>query len=325
MLRQLFVFVVLSLSISGTGLMAANDPLTVKNVSLTQNKDIYTLDIELYNDIEFMPRIHILPNGVKIFMSFDKPISLPKIWKKNEGIVKGYFFEKFGPSSLMFVMALKVKVKFLKKAYSKNYIRITFRLPKKHTVVVDAGHGGKDPGTRSYFDEYTEKNITLVTAIELRNALLRTDRYNVILTRDSDTFIPLEQRLQNINAYKGDFLISLHTDYNYDKNLRGMSVYTLPRANLPAANANYNLNIAKSQKFANCLTGYVPQFFKIKTNACRSSDLKILKNNMPSVLVELGCISNETDSKLLLSKMFREKIVNAIVRALDQYFGRNEK
>ncbi len=294
----------------------------IKSVSLTQKNDLYSLNIEFNKKVAFVPRVHILPNGLQMFLSFKKPVNLPKMSKMNYGIVKGYFFEKFGNSSLMFIMALKQKVEFVKKKYTKNSIKISFR--KKPTVIIDAGHGGKDPGTQSPYEKYLEKNITLITAIELRKALLRTNHYNVVLIRDKDEFVSLDDRIKRAKSENGDILISLHTDYNNDKNLRGISVYTLPPMGFGESDKEFNETLHKSKRFSKLLVGYIPNLCKIKHRTCRSSELKVLKTGMPSVLVELGCISNQKDSKLLLSKLFREKIICAILYALNQFFDKNK-
>ena len=147
----------------------------------------------------------------------------------------------------------------------------------------------------------------------------------MILTRDSDKFIAIDDRLNFINEQKADFVISLHTDYNPDKKLSGMSVYTLPKTNIEGVSKTYNRKLEQSQKFANYLVKYVPKFFKIKKHTCRNSDLKILKNDSPTTLIEMGCLSNSKDSKLLLSKLFREKFIYAILYALDRFFEKGMK
>ncbi len=294
----------------------------VKSVLLTQEGDTYHLNIKFDDQVAFVPRIHLQPVGLRIFLSFKKPVVLPKIGKLDQGVVKGYFFEKFGESSLMFIMSTKQPVNFIEKKYTKDSIKIVFR--KKPTIVIDAGHGGKDPGTQSPYEKYFEKDITLTMAIELRNALLKTNHYNVVLTRDSDTFIPLDDRLNIANSSCGDLLISLHADFNNDKNLRGMSIYTLPRSEA-AQNAGVLVkNLQKSENFARELMKYIPYSCQIPKEARRASDLKILKNNMPSILIEMGCISNQKDSKLLISKLFREKVIYAILYALEEFFDKEK-
>ncbi len=317
---KLILVLILAICCSGVSAQAQIEFDAVEDVSLTRAGRLYNLDIAFSKDIKFVPRIHLLPNGLQIFLSFNREVVLPSINQVNKGIVKGYFFEKFGRSSLMFIMALNKKVEFIKKKYTKHSIRIVFR--DKPTVIIDAGHGGRDPGTRSPYDKYNEKNITLIMAIELRNALMKTNHYNVILTRDSDKFVSLDDRIAFAKANHGDLLISIHTDYNDDKKLRGMSVYTLPPSGYTEEDKAFNENLRQSKRFSRCLIGYIPNLCKIKQKACRSSDLKILKTNIPSVLVELGCISNKKDSKLLLSKLFRGKIICAILYSVDQFFGK---
>lgn len=295
----------------------------VEDVSLSQENDVYNLIIKFNNKVAFVPRVHLLPNGLQIFLSFNHPIKLPHFTRKDHDLIKGYFFEKFGNSSLMFIMALKQKVIFIKKKYTQDSIKIAFR--KKPTIIIDAGHGGKDSGTQSPYEKYLEKNIALITAIELRQVLLNTNQYNVVLTRDTDEFLSLENRIKKINAYNGDLMISLHTDYNNDKNLQGMSVYTLPPAEFNEENRKFNENLRKSKNFSHKLLDYIPSVCKIKHQACRNSELKILKNNIPSVLIELGCISNKKDSKLLISKLFREKVIYAILYALDEFFHKKKE
>ncbi len=290
----------------------------VKNVSLSQNGDLYKLEIKFTDRVAFIPRIHLQPVGLRIFLSFKKPVILPKIGKKDQGIVQGYFFEKFGKSSLMFIMSTKQPVNFIEKKYTKDSIKIVFE--KKPTIVIDAGHGGKDPGTQSPYEKYFEKDITLTTAIELRNALLRAKHYNVVLTRDSDEFISLDDRSNLANSCCGDLFISLHADFNNDKSLRGMSIYTLPRLEVLKPTGIFFENLKKSEKFAQQLMKYIPYSCQIPKEARRVGDLKILRNNMPSILIEMGCISNKKDSKLLISKLFREKVICAILYALEEFF-----
>jgi N-acetylmuramoyl-L-alanine amidase len=232
----------------------------------------------------------------------------------------------------MFVVALKENVLFVSKKYTQDSIKIGFKIHKKRTIIVDAGHGGKDPGTKGFTGNY-EKNITLVTAIELRNALMKSGRYKVILVRDRDVFMSPEERTKKISSLKGDFLISLHTDSNNDKNLRGMSAYTLPNLDCMKNASDSALNdtgayyktLSRSRKFSEYLVGYIPNACKIKNRPCRNSELKILKTDMPAVLIELGCLSNKIDNELLHSQDFRIKTINAVQYALDNFFEREKQ
>ncbi|MDR2106914.1 MAG: N-acetylmuramoyl-L-alanine amidase [Holosporaceae bacterium] len=315
-----------------TGVFGDDSPRrVVKKVCLKKEKDIYFLCAEFDEQTSFVPRIHTLPNGVRVWLSFNCNVEAPETGKILHPLMAGYFFEKFSPSSLEFVAALREKVTFVSKTYTKNSIKIGFRVNGQHTVIIDAGHGGRDPGTEvaaagGENDTICEKDITLVTALELRNALTASGKYKVILTRDRDEAVSLDDRKKKIDSSGGDFLISLHADSNRDKNLRGMSVYTLPdsdrirRSSIDAAGiASYEKTLIKSKKFSGYLIKYVPNACKI-SRPCRDGELKILKTNIPAVLIELGCVSNAKDRELLLSRDFRNKAVRAIRYALDNFF-----
>ena len=284
----------------------------VKKIYLKKEKDLYFLCVDFDEKASFVPRIHTLSSGIKILLSFSDEVMVPKMKRMSHPIIRGMFFERFSPASLMLIIALNEDVSFISKKYTKNSIRICFRINKKRVIIIDAGHGGKDPGS-SGISGNSEKNITLVTAIELRNLLLKSNEYKVILTRDRDIFSSIDERKEKINSIDADFLISLHTDSNNDKNLRGMSVYTLPNPD------------SQSRKFANYLIQYIPNACRIKSHPCRNSELKILKANMPAVLVELGCISNKIDDELLHSQDFRRKTIRAIKYALDNFFEKEKQ
>ena len=100
---------------------------------------------------------------------------------------------------------------------------------KKKTIVLDAGHGGKDPGALAV-NGAQEKSVTLAAVKQLAEALKATGRYNVVLTRGDDTFIPLDQRVEIARKAKADLFLSLHADAGENPDVRGASVYTLSEA-----------------------------------------------------------------------------------------------
>lgn len=297
----------------------------IKKVYLTRKGDVHYFCIDFEDGVRCAPRVHTLRKGIKVIISCDEEISPPAAHKIDNEIVDGYFFDQFGASSLMIVALFKGRVSYVEKKYTKNSLKIGFKVRKSHTIVIDAGHGGKDPGTRSVTGDY-EKNITLVMAAELRNTLKATERYDVVMTRDGDEFIPREARIEKIKNSSSEILISLHTDSNNDKNVRGISVYTLPdsiiKRNSPQ---KYIQNLNISRKFANILVGYIPNMCKIKHRPCRNAELKVLKSGIPAVLIELGCVSNWRDNALLHSREFRDKTNRAILYALDKLFHGNPK
>ncbi|MDR3180098.1 MAG: N-acetylmuramoyl-L-alanine amidase [Holosporaceae bacterium] len=303
----------------------------IKKIYLKRENNKCFFCVDFIDDISFTPRIHMLSNGAKILLSFSEAVIAPQTKSINHSLIKGYFFEKFGDASLMLVLALKENVVFTEKVYTQNTIKIGFMISKKRVIAIDAGHGGKDPGTRCFNGDF-EKNITLVMAIELRECLLKSGKYRVMLTRDNDSFLSIDERKTKIDSAKTDLLISLHTDSNNDKNIRGISIYTLPNLDYLTKlskkyidNAdNYYRILAKSRKFANILAGYIPNMCKISNRPCRNIELKILKVDLPAILLELGCVSNKIDNSLLHSKDFRDKANRAILYALNDFFEKEE-
>jgi N-acetylmuramoyl-L-alanine amidase len=224
----------------------------------------------------------------------------------------------------------------------------------KRVVVIDAGHGGVDPGAvrgRIY-----EKRITLAVANAIKEQLLKSGRYRVVLTRSRDTFLELRERVEVAHEKKGDLFISVHADTHPKKNTRGASVYTLSEnasdkeAAALAAKENNADAIAGSPVdagiysdetidilrdlqrretdrhsviFARMLTGQLDKkgVGLARRKAHRFAGFVVLKSpNVPSVLVELGYLSNKDDRQMLLSSRFRGKVAKAMLTSVDQYF-----
>ena len=223
------------------------------------------------------------------------------------------------------------------------------------TIVVDAGHGGVDPGAIGVSGLF-EKDLTLRYARALMEALEATGRYRAVMTRDDDVFLELRERLTLAERTGGDLFLSLHANTNSSRSLRGASVYTLSEtasdseAEALAAKENKadiiggvdltnqtevvsqilidlaqreTMNLSKS--FANTLVGELGERTTLLRNTHRFGGFAVLKSpTVPSVLVEIGYMSNREEERLLLSEAHRAKIVDAITEALDQYFQRQQ-
>ena len=229
----------------------------------------------------------------------------------------------------------------------------------RRVIVIDAGHGGVDPGAirgRIY-----EKRITLAVAKAVKTTLEATGRYRVVLTRRRDMFLELRQRAAVARANKADFFISFHADTTRKTATRGASVYTLSekasdaetaelvaKENRVDAIAGLDINLEgysgvvpdilldlrfretmnESSDFTNRLLAH---FRKQKVRVInrkphRSAGFVVLKSPaVPSVLVELGYLSNRYDRKLLVTGKFHRKVGRAVVGALDEYFKRRDK
>ena len=220
------------------------------------------------------------------------------------------------------------------------------------TVVIDPGHGGVDPGAISANGIY-EKDIVLATAREFARQLAATRRFRVVLTRSIDEFLPLRERVARARAWKADLFLSIHADALPERELRGLSVFTQSlqasdreaaalansenRADLVAGlnlsqqprevgdvlldltrRETGNLSIA----FALRITAELAREAVLRDRAQRSADFAVLTApDVPSALVELGCLSNPVEERLLQQRAYQQKLARGLVRAVEAYFA----
>ena len=222
----------------------------------------------------------------------------------------------------------------------------------RRVVAVDAGHGGPDPGTTGAGGTY-EKFVTLAMARELKGVMEASGRYRVVLTRDDDTFIRLRDRVGKARAAGAELFISLHADSIGDHNHRGASVYTLSEvssdkeAEALAAKENKSdliagidlssenpevtsilIDLAQretmnySARFAVNLVEELDRAAKININPHRFAGFAVLKApDVPSVLIEMGYLSNPQDEKALKDPRQRRGLADAILHAADRFFA----
>ncbi|MGZ9107224.1 MAG: N-acetylmuramoyl-L-alanine amidase [Micavibrio sp.] len=228
----------------------------------------------------------------------------------------------------------------------------TIPASQRPLIVLDPGHGGEDPGALGAHN-LKEKNITLAMAKDLKKYLEETGRYRVILTRDKDVFIRLSQRVAFARSKKADLFISLHADSINRSGVRGASIYTLSekasdaeteklaaRENHADMIAGLDLSV-EDEDVANILVDLAmrdtmnqSKFFANKTVAMlKTSGVRVLENphryagfavlkapDIPSILLEMGYMSNNQESALLSSPEYRAKIAEAVVSGIDNYF-----
>ena len=218
---------------------------------------------------------------------------------------------------------------------------------KRFTVVIDAGHGGIDGGAEGVTGT-SEKTITLAFALELKAKLLATGNYDVFMTREKDEFLRLDERVRIARQHAADLFISIHADTIRLKGVRGATVYTVSdkasdaeaealadRENLSDALAGVeveeeNQQVADilidlirrethtfSMRFARSLVGQLSNKVEMINNPHRSAGFKVLRApDVPSVLVELGYLSNAKDEEQLRSADWRGKAVDSITAAI---------
>ncbi len=222
---------------------------------------------------------------------------------------------------------------------------------RKYIIAIDAGHGGADPGAS--LKHIKEKHITLATAKELKRQMEESGKYKVVLTRDKDKYVKLRDRVDISRKYNADLFISIHADSIDRKGVRGTSIYTLSEKSSDketarlAENANNSGFVAgvdlsqESQEVADILLdlamrekmnesnmyarmvkhSLISNKVRLLPNAHRSAGFAVLKApDVPSVLIEIGFISNPREAKLLRSSQFQRKISKAIMNGTDAYF-----
>ncbi|TNE35903.1 MAG: N-acetylmuramoyl-L-alanine amidase [Alphaproteobacteria bacterium] len=225
----------------------------------------------------------------------------------------------------------------------------------KYVVVIDPGHGGVDPGATGRTG-LIEKNVSLSVAKELRNKLEKTGRYDVVMTRDKDVFYSLDDRVEIARKAGADLFISLHADTIKDPQISGLSVYTLSEKASDKAAAELaskenradviaGVNIHKessdvsmilielsqretmnrSVAFAETLMPQLKKETTLLRNTHRYAGFVVLKApDVPSVLLELGFLSNKTDEKNLKSSRWQANVARGITSSVDQHFKNEE-
>jgi len=229
--------------------------------------------------------------------------------------------------------------------------RLSRRTPPP-LVMLDPGHGGKDPGAIGISGVH-EKTIALAAALELRRQLLATGRYRVELTRTRDVFVSLDDRVARARARKAALFVSLHADAVPDRKVRGASVYTLANTASDAQtaalarreNAADRFGAAAfrdvppevgrilaslvrqetrlgSSRIAQALVRDLDRDVKLLANPARHAGFRVLTAaDIPSVLVEMGFMSNREDEAALRRPAHRSHVAAAMKRAVDGYFA----
>lgn len=170
------------------------------------------------------------------------------------------------------------------------------------TVVIDAGHGGQDNGGQ--WGKVYEKHLALDTAVRLENNLKRLG-YQTVLTRRSDYFITLPQRVAIGNSYRNAIFVSLHYNYTWKENVSGLETFY------------YN---AEGQRLAQLVqSSLVRETRTVDRNAKFARFYVIRNSKLPAILVEGGFVSNETERNRMKSAYFREAIARGIANGIQRY------
>ncbi|MCP3372101.1 N-acetylmuramoyl-L-alanine amidase [Bradyrhizobium cajani] len=228
------------------------------------------------------------------------------------------------------------------------------KVDDRPVVVIDPGHGGIDNGTQSSGE--SEKNLVLAFGRALRDRLEKTGKYRVVMTRDDDTFIPLNDRVKVARNLKAALFVSIHADAlpRAEGDAQGATIYTLSdkasdaeaerladAENRADAIAGFNLaeeptDVADilidltqretrtfSNRFARLLMGEMKSTVRMHKHPLKSAGFRVLKApDVPSVLVEIGYVSNKGDLEHLVSEGWRSRAVGSMAQAIDAFLAK---
>ena len=214
------------------------------------------------------------------------------------------------------------------------------------TIVIDPGHGGKDPGARGR-SGLREKDIVLDVGLRLRRLIKERLGVNVIMTRETDVFIPLEERTAIANTKGADLFVSVHANASRREGAKGVETYLLGRATDRDAMATAERENSASEKSLNTLQliltdlmntakkeeslrlayyvqenmiGHLETRYKVTDLGVKRAPFYVLVNaRMPSILAEISFISNREEEKLLSDGEHRQEIAEAILKGIRKY------
>lgn len=218
-------------------------------------------------------------------------------------------------------------------------------------IVIDPGHGGVDNGTQSAGE--MEKNLVLNFGLALRDKIEQSGKYRVVMTRTDDTFIPLNDRVKVARSQSAALFVSIHADAlpKHEGDAQGATIYTLSEKasdakaerlaeaenkadaiggvslDEPAEVADILIDLTQretktfSNRFARVLMNEMKTTVRMHKHPLKSAGFRVLKApDVPSVLVELGYVSNKGDLEHLVSENWRNKTVGSMAQAIDTFF-----
>jgi N-acetylmuramoyl-L-alanine amidase len=233
---------------------------------------------------------------------------------------------------------------------------LPLKVPKKKdkvpTIVIDPGHGGKDPGAMA--NSYKEKDINLQVALKVAK-ILREQGYNVILTREEDEYVPLSTRARIANKNSASIFVSIHSNFDIGGSARGLETYFFSESRTTEERAvallensaiKYDLGNFNPKDELGVILGDMIQTFLLEQSYKlasfihqRALELKLTEDrglrqanfyvlrwvSAPSVLIELGFLSNPEEAKMLASEEYQMKLARAIAMGIMDYFEKERR
>ncbi len=202
-------------------------------------------------------------------------------------------------------------------------------MQKKHVILIDPAHGGQDQGIKLTNDVY-EKDITLAVAQFIKKELSKESNLEVVLTRDSDKTVSLEDRGKIIEKIKPDFFLSLHVNGGFGKNASGFELYyqELSEDVIKGKKAAKDNKLQVKNKYRNeslAMAKIVQEnlnvLFPRKGRGVRKADLPVIEGlSVPALVVEMGFATNSDEKSKLLSSKTQTEISDALAKSIKTFF-----
>ena len=371
---RLFYFIILStqlLSNSEVKLKLVQNNEFVGEISTIQNNRLFSINdfIKITNSKNFIndktekiifyvgDRKIKITNQIAFIMIDDNLFQLSsKVVKQNNSYyvpIESFFkiINNLSKSLSITLNTNQINISNLVELPQKS-VKVDLKSEKKKwefkTIVIDAGHGGKDPGAVGYRGT-KEKDIALDVAKRLEKKLSKNMKVKIVMTRDEDIFLRLSERTKIANENNGSLFISIHTNAAEDRRASGFETFLIGQnkneaAVRVAARENAVLELegstskqltdedlikatiaqsafaSKSEQFASLVQKEIKKRVQSKDRGVKQAGFYVLMGaSMPNVLVELGFISNPTEEKKLRSPQYRDQLATAIYRAVEQY------
>lgn len=185
----------------------------------------------------------------------------------------------------------------------------------REVIILDAGHGGKDPGACSKKDHYEEKELTLATTLALRNYLHRLG-YKTVLTRSQDEYVSLQGRSDIANSIKADVFVSVHYNYSSNNDAQGIEVYYYKEnCEKPSKRIVESKNLGRS-----VLSQMLEQTHANSRGVKEGNFSVIRQTQMPAILIEAGFLSSPKERNKIKDPKYMHLVASSIAKGIDGYF-----
>lgn len=373
-MRSILSFIILFASLS---LAQAYEPIHVKDIRQYSLHNGVRLIVETTGVVEFTQgqlknperlffdlRNALLSKDIKREIQIGKePVLRIRLGQFSSNVVR-VVFDMAGSDYQFRVILLEDPPRVVIDVYSERAantrkdqpLRSESRLSKKRKVVLDPGHGGKDPGAVGP-SGLMEKDVVLDVALKVKEILEREPGFDVILTRDRDVYLSLNERTDIANRVNADVFISIHTNASTNPLAKGVETYilnwtddeeamkvaarenALPLARMKQLKGELGSLLASLEREAKRddsvkLAGYLHssiseslrRSFARNDNGLKQALFYVLVGaQMPSCLLEISYISNAEEERLLATEQYRLKIANSIAEGIKDYFNKVEK